>query len=527
MAELKMWWKDNEHCEKVILDGEEVEVKESRYGGNDFVIEFLIRSGLMKTMERMYPNYLKQDNGKSWIALNRVQIIRELMKVGRIAKVGKVIHDSSLIAVCGFNLEEIEKKAKEEKGVMIPETLSNHLNRIDKESCMYTFYDQVQYIRSKKWIRRKTYVADAHEIIIQYGRKFEELGKTGKKYGYKLVILMNIEEGRERVIGFALGPLQIGERELLLDIFHRLEEAVAPIKEIIDLIILDRGYWGANFLRLLKKKYKIDFVTRVRDHSLDVAQDVEGLIKLKGTEWQRIVENKKRQGKKMQIEVEYTGIEDLWLEDKEKKTKLRVNAVACNEYDMEGNLLLDKNNNEEENEEDEEEKTEEEKQQERKKKEEEQGHIIYITSLGVSHPYRIRRFYLRRWFIENQGFRCLTQRWNLDIPAGRKINIIRARICFVLMLYNAEAIMEMKFPEEWQKEKERLEQWGEEGMLGKPALIIYTRDYRCGIFTGKRYGELVAQASRIKYEKHLRQQLQEAVEKGINLEEFTKRLDTS
>jgi len=115
MAELKVCWKDNEHCEKVILDGEEVEVKESRYGGNDFVIEFLIRSGLMKTMERMYPNYLKQDNGKSWIALNRVQIIRELMKVGRIAKVGKVIHDSSLIAVCGFNLEEIEKKAKEEE----------------------------------------------------------------------------------------------------------------------------------------------------------------------------------------------------------------------------------------------------------------------------------------------------------------------------------------------------------------------------------------------------------------------------
>ena len=240
MAELKMWWKDNEHCEKVILDGEEVEVKESRYGGNDFVIEFLIRSGLMKTMERMYPNYLKQDNGKSWIALNRVQIIRELMKVGRIAKVGKVIHDSSLIAVCGFNLEEIEKKAKEEKGVMIPETLSNHLNRIDKESCMYTFYDQVKYIRTKKWIRGKTYAADAHEITIKYGREFEDLGKVGKKYGYKLVILMNIEEGRERIIGFALGPLQTGERELLLDIFHRLEESVAPIKEIIDLLILDR-----------------------------------------------------------------------------------------------------------------------------------------------------------------------------------------------------------------------------------------------------------------------------------------------
>ena len=208
--------------------------------------------------------------------------------------------------------------------------------------------------------------------------------------------------------------------------------------------------------------------------------------------------------------------------DKEKKTKLRVNAVACNEYDMQGNLLLDKNNNEEENEEDEEEKTEEEKQQERKKKEEEQGHIIYITSLGVSHPYRIRRFYLRRWFIENQGFRRLTQRWNLDIPAGRKLNTIRSRICFVLMLYNAEAIMEMKFPQEWQEEKERLDKWGEEGMFGEPILIVYTKDCHCGIFTGKRYGELVAQASRIR----LKREFQQARKEGT-LEQFIERLDTS
>ena len=515
MDELKICWKDNQHCEKVILDGEEVEVKESRYGGNDFVIEFLVRSGLMEKMDNMYPTLLKKHNGKPWQALNRVEIIRELMKVGCIAGVGKVIHDSSLIAMCGFNLEEIEKNERKEKGVMIPETLSNHLNRIPEKSCMSTFYDYVKYIRQRKWIRGKVYVADAHEIIIKYGRKFEDLGKTGNKYGYKLVILMNIEEGRERIIGFALAPLQTGERELLLDIFSHLEKAVAPIKEIIDVLILDRGYWGAHFLWLLKKKYKIDFVTRVRDRSLDISKDVEGLIKLKQTKWQRTIEVKKRQGKKFEIQVEYTGVGDLLLEDKEKRTKLKVNAVVANEYDMEGNLLLDRDKNEEGND-------EKEKDEEMEEKEEQQGPIIYVTSLPVDHPYRIRRFYLKRWFVENQGFRCLTQRWNLDIPAGRKLNIIRARICFVLMLYNAEGILEMKFPKEWQEERERLEKWGEEGMLGKPALIIYTRDNRCGIFTGKRYGELVAQATAIR----LKKELQQAREKG-RLEQFIERLGSS
>ena|GEM_PF-5966471 len=36
---------------------------------------------------------------------------------------------------------------------------------------------------------------------------------------------------------------------------------VAPVSEIIDVLVLDRGYWGVSFFKELHEKYRIDTVT--------------------------------------------------------------------------------------------------------------------------------------------------------------------------------------------------------------------------------------------------------------------------
>jgi len=364
MGATKIWVKDQSRCEGAILSGEEVEVIETCYGANDFVIEFFKHSGLWDIAVGLYPDLLKKENGKDWRALNGVMLIKELMKIGRVSGAGKVLSDAHLVVMAGFNLEEVKAKESKGKNIMIEETLGNHLSRISVQTSMKSLYEHVKYIRGRKWIRGKIYAADAHEIIVPYGQEYEGMGAVGEKQGYKIVLLLNIEKDRERIVGFALGPLQASERGLLKNILDRLEEEVAPVKEIIDLLILDRGYWGAEFFKSLKEGYEIDFVTRFRDEWLDVVKDIDGRLKLGEHRWHQRQEARKRLGN---IKVKVTGIEDLPLYNEEEELVINVNAVIAHEYDETGNPLKDE-------------------------KGRERARMIYATSLETEkRPYRIRK----------------------------------------------------------------------------------------------------------------------------------------
>ena len=215
MEKTIVWTKDNDHCSELLKQGQELEADLTGYGKNDFYIEAMMQLGLWDVMTDLYPNLLKKENGKPWKTMNGVVAVKELMRIGRISECGKFLHDARLMTAAGFNMEEyVSKKHHKEKDVVTTDTIRNHLKRIDKESSMHGFYRQTKYIRNKKWIRGKTYVADGHYITIPHGRDYEGLGKVGEAYGYKVVVLLNIENDRERVVGFALGPLQISEREL-------------------------------------------------------------------------------------------------------------------------------------------------------------------------------------------------------------------------------------------------------------------------------------------------------------------------
>jgi len=496
MDRLIVWTKDNEYCSKLLKEGKELQVEMTQYGKNDFYIDALMQLGLWDKMTDLYPNFLKKENGKPWKTMNGVVAIKELMRLGHISECGKIIGDARLMMAAGFNVEEIIEKAERGEGVVTTDTIRNHLGRIDKESCLHGFYGQVKYIRNKKWIRGHTYVADGHYITIKHGRDYEGAGSVGESYGYKLVVLLNVAEKKERVVGFALGPLQMSERELLKDILFRLEHSVAPVRDIVNTLILDRGYWGAEFLKELKKKWGMDVVTLARDEDLEVSKLIRMLSLMEGLKWREIEETRSH-GRKFRVKI--VGFEDVELLDSQGNVPMNINVVIAKEMEYEKNgktLKTDKDGNIIEKE------------------------YYYVTTLpGVKRsPYKIRRYYIRRWLIENR-FRDMTQQLQLDVLAGHNINAIRSRIAFMLMMFTAEKIIAMKFPGDWQEAAELLKRRSSKGRVDGPGVIIYAPGNKFALYTPREFRKLVQEGDKYKF----KERMTEAVAKNITLEEFLKK----
>ncbi|MBA7473049.1 hypothetical protein ES707_08383 [subsurface metagenome] len=226
----------------------------------------------------------KKDNGYPSKVILGTLIMKELLSIGKLSGIGKIIQDGKLSGDIGFNIERIKKAEGKDKGVIDSGTLRNHLKKIPKDESDKAFYEHIRLLRDKRWIRGQEYVADAVELEVPYGKTFQGMGRVWKKkekrykYGYKLELLMNVTTtGRLRFIGCALAPINSDERVLLVSIFKKIEKHLGKgkVRQIIDSLTLDRGYWGAHFLWRLKHKWGTDFVTLVRDDDLDFVEHVE------------------------------------------------------------------------------------------------------------------------------------------------------------------------------------------------------------------------------------------------------------
>lgn len=440
---IRIWTQNNEAVEEAILAGEETESVLTEYGANEFAVDFLMQN-------KIWPQLLVKpagwnNNGIDWQKLGGIAILNELLHVGHLAKADKVIKDAKLMRELGFTFSETQEAKADGKGVIHRDSVRNYFKRIPTEQSKKEFYGFVNFMRQKRWVRGRTYVADGLEIEV-CGKTYEGIGKVWDdkkkkwKYGYKAVLLMNVEEERERIMGFAIGPINSDERELLLTIFDDLEKHVGKIKEIMDEIIIDRGYWGYEFLEeTLVKKYGIDYVIIAKKNFLFVKEDLRHMIDSRQIEWQeRQLYNRT---KKENETVKVAFVKDLMhgYKNKEQPYQGLVNVVAM-KY-MEGK---------------------------------EEKEVFYVTNKKVpKNPLKIVQLYGSRWTIENQGNRDLSQRWLIRILAGRSLNAITARICLIFKLYNSMKVMEMKHGEEWQENKELIESWGERSFIAGHGLIVY------------------------------------------------------
>jgi len=498
---LKVWIRNEKQIEEAIINGEEIEVVESNFGANEFVVDFLKEAGFWNIITGMRPKMGKNNGYSSRIILGTL-IMKELLCIGKLSGAGKILEDGKLTSDIGFNLEKIKKAEEKEKGVIDLGTLRNHLKKIPQDESDKAFYQHIKILRDKRWIRGHEYVADAVELEVPYGETFEGMAEVWDKkekrwkYGYKLELLMNVTTtGRLRFVGAALGPINSDERALLFHIFKDIEKYLGKgkVREIIDSLTLDRGYWGGHFLWKLKHRWKTDFVTLVRDDDLDFVKHVEYYLRgVEPTFKERWIQVKKR-GRKEKKKIRICGINGLLLRRYSKEGKEKdlgkVNCVVV--YD---------------------------------EKDGKEKRRIYVTPLDAEKdPFKIYKCYKDRWTIENQGIRYLSGRWNLRDLAGRSLNSIQARIWTILMLYNAVKILEMKYENKMEKLKDKMREKGERSYLSGCALIVYGRDKYYGIFSGVEYAKLTTKRRNKEIAKELEKMLVEKASKK-KIVEFAKKL---
>jgi len=493
MKTWQLWREDKAGVTRQLEEGRRHEGHNSAFGDNDLIIGFLMVEGFWPVLTETQADLLKKENGYPPRILNGLCALCELAGVERIAQSGKVLGDEALLRLVGFQAEQIEEARSEGRLRVDPETLSNHLSRISEASVWKSWWEHVRLLRAKHWYRGGVYAVDGTDIVIPYGQKqnYEGAERRGEAVGYKLVVVLNIDEGHERVVGWALGGLARNEKTMLKEIFKGLREQFGRLGDWMDILVMDRGYWGAEFLGELKRTEGVDYVTRARDDEVDVVKDVEGLARLENTVWHEEPEQHSRLGAML---VRMAGFADVPLYDENDKDHGPCQVVIAEEYDLKHRRLPDR------------------------------PRFHYVTSLPLDPAdaesvQQIRAYYRRRWSVENQGFWVLTKRWNLDALAARDINAIRARLNFVLQLYNAENCCAWKHPGSFQKELPRLKRPPKGERLGKPSIMIYTPDGRVGSFQAGEYRKLlsasVEKTTREATEAATRKSLKEAIAKGL------------
>lgn len=453
---IKIYRLDDTFVREELIAGGEQHSAETQYNENDFFISYLKEIGLWKTMIGSRPEGLKQENGYPWEMLQQVGILHELSQAGRLIKVGPLISDGKLMASLGFNMEYVEKRFQEDKGVIHTDTLRNHYKRKGMSQSLKDFYEHVSLMREKKWLRGGIYVADGFKILVS-GKSFEGMGKVWDEktrswqYGYKLVLLMNVEQGRERLVGAAMDAINVDERDLLRRILGDIKAHVCAPDKMIDLIILDRGYWGMDFLSEIHHKWKLDFLIMAKKNLEIVKYEIPMVAD--NLKWQkRIIKEKDRHKREQKRKVKVAKYEGIGFKIQKEKGPM----TAVIEKDEKDTDSL----------------------------------TVFLTTQEVKEPVNVIKQYKRRWAIENEGIRELSQKHKIRELAGRKLNPIMARVVLAMMTYNALKIYKMKWQNRYEQmfdimKKRRSDSW----LKGKFQVVTYTQD-RFAVFPISEFGKL-------------------------------------
>jgi hypothetical protein len=147
----------------------------------------------------------------------------------------------------------------------------------------------------------------------------------------------------------------------------------------------------------------------------------------------------------------------------------------------------------------------------------------YVTTLapGKQPGQKIRGFYRQRWGIENQGFRYLSQTWNIDRPAGHSYGGVLARLVFVFMIYNSGQLFKQASRQrpDYAAQLRRMRSYGPGVRLAGATNIAITESGFCGAFTTR---ELLRLA-----QERIRRALQRDLESGRSFHDALKNLDSS
>lgn len=427
--------------------GEPAECIESKFGYNDHVINWFSEKGFWRIWESMRAD-VKRANGIPQECLNGVFAALTLSRIGSIQKADPMLEDGRLMTELGFNIITVQKRLKDGKGVIHRDTLRNHVKRIPVAESKRAFYEHVSLMRSRKWLRGGVYAADGMKIEVTSGKSYEGCGRVWDPerkqfvFGYKVVYVFNLSPERPRIIAIAIGPINADERTLLVEALQDLRAHVCNPRDIIDILVLDRGYWGVEHLSRLKGEFGLDIVT-ICKAGLTIHDEAQRLVALDQGK-RPLIRHRRRvnnQGHESRYIRRIRAVEGLEALDKAGTVSMRLNAVCVSEVDEDSGEASD---------------------------------TIFLTTLDVSaNSAKVVDYYDQRWSIENRCNRELSQNWNVRRPIGRRLTAIFAQLCMASMCLNAVRIYREHKPKDAEKlESEMRTQGHKSYMLGRGAVVI-------------------------------------------------------
>jgi hypothetical protein len=494
----RIWEKDRQRVEQDIVEGRPFDAFVTERGRFDAMLDFMLRSGLWAAATETRPSGLKKDNGIPYQLLNGVECLREMAGIDTPANCGPLLKDAYLLERIGFTAEKIEGRVGQDHTIIDSESLLNHLGRFSEQDLEICFTRHLEVIRRKRWLRGGVYAVDGHDILIPYGKGYEGARRIGEgAYGYKLLVLLNIQDGCELIVGYILGGLQESEITMLRRLLARLDQTMGPLREWLKILLMDRGYWGTDLFCELKQDYGIDFVSRVRDQKLDLNGAIQRQVEEAGRSWADFEEERQFSGRKQTQKVRVTALRPITLiSDEKPHREIAVNIVVAIQSHADGTAVLDKNGKD-------------------------ISRTDYVASLAPGrHGVKVRGFYRGRWGIENQGFRSLSQTWDIDRPAGHSYGAVLARLVFVFMIYNARHLFEKESQHrpDYAEHLRQMRSYGPGIGLAGAAIVVLTAS-GCGTFTARQLLQLQKQ--------RLRKALQRGLAEGRPLEEMMRELDSS
>jgi len=495
----RIWEKNRARVEQDIVEGRPFDAFVSERGRFDAMFDFLLRSGLWTAATEMRPSGLKKNNGISYRLLNGVECLREMAGIDTPANCGPLLKDAYLLERIGFTAEKIERRLAQDRTVIDPESLLNHLGRFTEPDLEAGFLQHLKVIRSKRWLRGGVYAVDGHDIVIPYGQGYEGAHPISEgAYGYKLLVLLNIQDECELIVGYILGGLPESEITLLRRLLARLDRTMGPLREWLKILLMDRGYWGTDLFCELKQDYGIDFVSRVRDQKLEVNGSIQRQLEEADRPWTELEEERQFSGRKETQKVRLTALRPITLISDETPVhrQIAVNIVVAYQSHLDDSPIRDK-------------------------KGKDISRTDYITSLAPGrYGVKVRGFYRGRWGIENQGFRSLSQTWDIDRPAGHSYGAVLARLVFVFMIYNGRHLFEKQSRSrpDYAEQLRQMRSYGPGICLVGATIIALTASGFCCALTAR---ELL---------KLHKQRLQKAIQRGLaagrTVEEVMRELDS-
>src|SRR5437588_12720107 len=340
----RIWEKDRTRVEQDIVEGLPFDAFVSERGRFDGMFDFLLRSGLWQAAVEMRPSGLKKDNGIGYRLLNGVECLREMAGLDTPANCGPLLKDAYLMERIGFTAEKVASRQAQDRTVIDPESLSNHLARFTEPDLEAGFLQHLKGIRSKRWLRGGVYAVDGHDILIPYGQGYEGAHRISEgAYGYKLLVLLNIQDDCELVVGYILGGLQESEITMLRRLLARLDKTMGPLREWLKILLMDRGYWGTDLFCELKQDYGIDFVSRVRDQKLELNGHIQRQLEEADRSWSSFQEQRQFSGSQETQNVRVTALRPITLisDETPEHRQIGVNIVVAVQSHEDGSAILD------------------------------------------------------------------------------------------------------------------------------------------------------------------------------------------